>query len=135
MQPLVWFCTQLQKDIDENLQQKPEQKASSVAAEHEEQVQEVMEKLKAHPQCHLVHFLPSRVLFRIRKKNLQGPASAGKIAEIKVLGINKWRKTGSASGASQDPFQKCLSMGLNFLEEPEGELFLHFSPPARASQQ
>ena len=56
LQPLVWFCTQLQKDIDENLQQKPEQKASSVAAEHEDQVQEVMEKLKAHPQCHVVHF-------------------------------------------------------------------------------
>ena len=134
-QPLVWFLSQLQKDIDESLQDMPEQKAASVASEHEEQVQEVMEKLKAHPQCHLVHFLPSRMLFRIRKKNLQGPASAGKIAEFKVLGLNKWRKTEGASGGSQDPFQKCLYMGLNFLDEPEGELFLHFAPPAPASQQ
>ena len=134
-QPLVWFLSQLQKDIDESLQDMPEQKAASVASEHEEQVQEVMEKLKAHPQRHLVHFLPSRMLFRIRKKNLQGPASAGKIAEFKVLGLNKWRKTEGASGGSQDPFQKCLYMGLNFLDEPEGELFLHFAPPAPASQQ
>ena len=134
-QPLVWFLSQLQKDIDESLQDMPEQKAASVASEHEEQVQEVMEKLKAHPQCHLVHFLLSRMLFRIRKKNLQGPASAGKIAEFKVLGLNKWRKTEGASGGSQDPFQKCLYMGLNLLDEPEGELFLHFAPPAPASQQ
>ena len=98
MQPLVWFCTQLQKDIDENLQQKPEQKAASVPAEHEDQVQEVMEKLKAHPQCQLVHFVPSRMLFRIRKKNLHGPANAGKVSEFKVLGLNKWRKTEGASG-------------------------------------
>ena len=135
MQPLVWFCTQLQKDIDENLQQKPEQKAASVAAEHEDQVQEVMEKLNAHPHCNQVHFLPSRMVFRIRKKNLQGPASAGKIAECKVQGLNKWRKTEGASGGSQDPFQKCLYMGLNFLDEPEGELFLQFAPPAPTSQQ
>ena len=135
LQPLGWFCTQLQRDIDENLQQKPEQKASSVAAEHEDQVQEVMEKLKAHPQCKLVHFVPSRMLFRIRKKSLHGPANAGKVSEFKVLGLNKWRKTEGASGGSQDPFQKCLYMGLNFLDEPEGELFLHFAPPAPASQQ
>ena len=118
LQPLVWFCTQLQKDIDENLQQKPEQKASSVAAEHEDQVQEVMETLKAHPQCHVVHFVPSRMLFKISKKNLHGPASAGKVSEIKLLGLNKWRKT--SGDTVQDPFQKCLYMCRNFLDEPEG---------------
>ena len=116
---MVWFCTQRQKDIDENLQQKPEKKAASVPAEHEEQVQEVTEKLKAHPQCQLVHFVPTRMLFRIRKKSLHGPANAGKVSEFKVLGLNKWRKTEGASRGSQDPFQKCLSMGLNFLDDPE----------------
>ena len=38
--PLVWFCTQLPKDIDENLPHKPEKKTAPVPAEHEEQVQE-----------------------------------------------------------------------------------------------
>ena len=84
--PLVWFCTQLQKDIDEHLQQKPEKKAAPVPAEHEEQVQEVMERLKAHPQCQLVHYRPAMMIFRIRKKSLHGPANAGKVSEVKVLG-------------------------------------------------
>ena len=92
--PLVWFCTQLQKVIDEHLQQKPEKKAAPVPAEHEEQVKEVMERLKAHPQCQLVYFVPSRMLFNIRKKSLHGPANEGKVSEVKVLGLNKWRKTG-----------------------------------------
>ena len=63
-----------------------------MAAAHEDQVQEVMDKLKAHPQCHVVHFVPSRMLFKIRKKNLHGPANAGNVSEIKLLGLNKWRK-------------------------------------------
>ena len=78
--PLVWFCTQLQKDIDEHLQDKPEKKAASVPAEHEERVQEVLERLKAHPQCQLVHFVPTRMLFRIRKKSWAS-------SEVKVLGL------------------------------------------------
>ena len=120
-QPLVWFISQLQKDIDESLQDVPEEKPASVASEHEKQVEEVVEKLKAHPHCNQVHFLPSRMVFRIRKKNLQGPASAGKIAECKVQGLNKWRKTEGASERSQDPFQKCLSMGLSFLDAPDDD--------------
>ena len=31
-QPLVWFLSQLQKDIDESLQDMPEQKAASAAS-------------------------------------------------------------------------------------------------------
>ena len=93
-----------------------------------------MERLKAHPQCQLAHFVPARMLFRIRKKNLQGPASAGKIAEFKVLGLNKWRKTEGASEASQDPFQKCLSMGLSFLDAPD-DAPAPLAPPAPDSQE
>ena len=115
---LIWFCTQLQKDIDEHLEHKPEKKATAVPAEHEEQVQDVTEKLKAHPQCQVVHFLPTRMAFRIRKKSLHGPVNAGKVSEVKVLGLNKWRKTGASEG-SQNPFQKCLSMGLCFLDAPD----------------
>ena len=121
---LVWFCTQLQKDIDEHLQHKPEKKAAPVPAEHEEQVKEVMERLKAHPQCQLVHFSPSRMLFWIRKKSPHGPAIAGKVKEVKVVGLNKWRKTGGASGAlegSQDPFHRSLAMGLRFLDDPDSQ--------------
>ena len=132
--PLVWFCTQLQKDIDEHLQHKPEKKAASVPAEHEEQVQEVMERLKAHPQCQLVHFVPARMLFRIRKKSLHGPANAGKVSEVKVLGLNKWRKTEGASESSQNPFQKCLSMGLSFLDAPD-DASAPSAPPAPDSQE
>ena len=132
--PLVWFCTQLQRDIDEHLQHKPEKKAASVPAEHEEQVQEVLEKLKAHPQCQLVHFVPARMLFRIRKKSLHGPATAGETAEFKVLGLHKWRRTEGASESSEDPFQKCLAMGLNFLSAPD-EASAPSAPPAPDSQE
>ena len=99
-------------------QHKPEKKAAPVPAEHEEQVQEVMERLKAHHQCQLVHYLPARMIFRIRKKSLHGPAHAGKVSEVKVLGLNKWRKTEGASEA-QGPFQKNLAMGLSFLEDSQ----------------
>ena len=56
------------------------------------------------------------MLFRIRKKSLHGPANAGKVSEFKVLGLNKWRKTEGASQGSHGPFQKCLAMGLSFLD-------------------
>ena len=83
-------------------------------AEHEEQVQEVVERLKAHPQCQLVHFVPARMVFKIRKKNLASK-------EIKVLGLHKCRKTQGASEGSQDPFQKSLSVGLSFLNAPDDD--------------
>ena len=77
-------------------------------------MKEVLEQLKAHPQCLVVHFVPARVLFRIRKKS--GPV---KVSEVPVLGLNKWMKKQSASHASEDPFQKCLARGLSFLDAPD----------------
>ena len=120
--PLVWFCTQLQKDIDEDLQDKPDKRAHTEGLdEHEEQVEEVLEQLKAHPQCQVAHFVPSRTLFKIHKKSgkTQGAGKGSQVSEVKVLGLNKWRKKQGASQGSQDPFQKCLSMGLSFLDETD----------------
>ena len=88
-----------------------------------------MERLKAHPQCQLVHYLPARMIFRIRKKSLHGPANAGTVSEVKVLGLNKRRKTQGASEGSQGPFQKSLSMGLSFLDAPDDDP----APPAPAA--
>ena len=122
--PLVWFCTQLQKDIDEQLLGNPEKMAVPAHAEHEEQVKQVMESLRAHPQCQRVYFVPSRMLFKIRKKSLNGPAHEGKEKAVKVLGLNKWRKGVGASADSQgnmDPFQKSLSKGLHFLDAPASD--------------
>lgn len=118
-EPLTWFCTQLQKDMGEHLQEKADKRNQN--AEHQEKVQEVLDQLKEHPQCHLIHFIPSRMIFRIVKKNLHGPANAGRVSEVRVVGLNKWRKTEGASGSSeaQDPFQKSLSLGLSFLDAPE----------------
>ena len=113
--PLVWFCTQLQKDIDQHLQHKPDKKAHpQCQVEHEEQVKEVLEQLKAHPQCLVVNFVPSRLLFKIRKKSGPLPVSV-----VRVVGLNKWMKKQSASHASEDPFQKCLARGLSFLDAPD----------------
>ena len=112
--PLVWFCQQLQKDIDEHLVPKPAKKAPAVPAECKEQVEEVLDQLRAHAQCLLVHFIPTRMIFQIRKKS-------GASQDLYVLGLNKWRKTQGGSQASQDPFQRCLSKGLSFLDAPDDD--------------
>ena len=113
LDPLLWFCTQLKKDIDQHLHSKPGKKADhQLLVEHTEPVEEVLEQLKAHPQCEMVHFVPSRVSFRIHKRS-----GAGK--DVPVQGLNKWRKTEGGAKGSQDPFQKCLSMGLSVLDAPD----------------
>ena len=122
-EPLCWFCTQLQKDIEEHLTEKPEKqdKGSTIPEEHQERVKECLEQLQEHSQCHAVHFVPSRMLFRILKKNRCGPQNAGRVSEIRVVGLNKFRKTMGSEGATeaQDPFLKSMSLALEFLDAPD----------------
>ena len=108
---LLWFCKELQKDILENLDDKATKRdPGDVPAEYKEQVEEVLEVLKAHPQCQLVHFLPSSKSFRIRKRG-------GDSKLFYVVGLNKFLKSqGSFMEPAQDPFHKCLSKALSYLD-------------------
>ena len=112
---LLWFCKELQKDILENLDDKATKRdpGGDVPAEYKEQVEEVLDVLKAHPQCQQVHFLPSSKSFRIRKRS-----GASKL--IYVVGLNKFLKSqASSSGSSQpaqDPWHQCLSKALSYLD-------------------
>ena len=103
---LRWFCDELYKDI-ENLPkvfQKP-LKTMRAPPEHQEAIQRTLDGIKAHPQCKACHFTPSRLGFRIFKKDEA-------FHEIRVVGLNKRQKPEGA----QDPFEKVLSKALEFLE-------------------
>lgn len=104
---LRWFCDELYKDI-ENLPkefQKP-LKEDRAPPEHQEAIQRTLDGIQAHPQCKSCHYTPSRLGFRILKKDK-------KSKEIRVVGLNKRQKPEGA----QDPFEKVLSMALEFLED------------------
>ena len=48
-----------------------------------------------------------------------GSVKASEVKDVRVLGLNKWRKKEGGAQGSQDPFQKCLPMGLSFLDAPD----------------
>ena len=103
---LRWFCDELYKDI-ENLPkefQKP-LKEDRAPPEHQEAIQRTLDGIQAHPQCKSCHYTPSRLGFRIFKKDKT-------FHEIRVVGLNKRQKPEGA----QDPFEKVLSKALEFLE-------------------
>ena len=108
---LLWFCKELQKDILENLDDKATKRdPGDVPAEYKEQVEEVLGVLKAHPNCQLVHFLPSSKSFRVRKTSRDSKL-------FSVVGLNKFLKSqGSFMEPAQDPFHKCLSKALSYLD-------------------
>ena len=104
---LRWFCDELYKDI-ENLPkefQKP-LKEDRAPPEHQEAIQKTLDDIQAHPQCKSCHYTPSRLCFRILKKDKTSK-------EIRVVGLNKRQKPEGA----QDPFEKVLSKALEFLED------------------
>lgn len=103
---LRWFCDELYKDI-ENLPkefQKP-LKEDRAPSEHQEAIQRTLDGIQAHPQCKSCHYTPSRLGFKIIKKDKTDK-------EIRVVGLNKRQKPEGA----QDPFEKVLSKALEFLE-------------------
>ena len=103
---LGWFCDELYKDI-ENLPkefQKP-LKEDRAPPEHQEAIQRTLDGIQAHPQCKSCHYMPSRLCFRVIKKDKTSE-------EIRVVGLNKRQKPEGA----QDPFEKVLSLALEFLE-------------------
>ena len=106
---LLWFCDELHKDI-ENLPkefQKP-LKEDRAPPEHQEAIQRTLDGIQAHPQCKSCHYKPSRLGFMIFRVD--------KICkEIRVVGLNKKQKPAGPEGA-QDPFEKVLSLALEFLE-------------------
>ena len=106
---LGWFCDELYKDI-ENLPkefQKPQKplKEDKAPAEHLEAIQRTIDSIQDHPQCRTCHFVPSRVAFRVFKRDRTSK-------EIRVLGLNKRQKPAGA----QDPFEQALCKALEFLE-------------------
>ena len=103
---LLWFCDELYKDI-ENLPkefQKP-LKEDRAPPEHQEAIQRTLDGIQAHPQCSSSHYKPSRLGFKIFRKDKT-------YKEIRVVGLNKKQKPEGA----QDPFDKVLSLALEFLE-------------------
>lgn len=103
---LLWFCDELYKDIA-NLPkefQKP-LKEDRAPPEHQEAIQRTLDGIQAHPQCKSCHYTPSRLCFKIIKKDKTSQ-------EIRVVGLNKKQKP----EGSQDPFEKVLSKALEFLE-------------------
>ena len=113
---LRWFCDELYKDI-ENLPkefQKP-LKDERAPPEHQEAIQRTLDGIQAHPQFKSCHYTPSRLGFRIFKKDKTSK-------EIRVVGLNKRQKPEGA----QDPFEKVLSKALEFLEDGVQEESLEF---------
>ena len=105
---LRWFCEELYKDI-ENLPkefQKPlKEDRARAPPEHQEAIQRTLDGIQAHPQCKSCHYKPSRLSFKI----FRGDKTS---KEIRVVGLNKRQKPEGA----QDPFEKVLSLALEFLE-------------------
>ena len=103
---LLWFCDELYKDI-ENLPkefQKPS-KEDRAPPEQQEAIQRTLDGIQAHPQCSSSHYKPSRLGFKIFRKDKT-------CKEIRVVGLNKRQKPEGA----QDPFDRVLSLALEFLE-------------------
>ena len=103
---LLWFCDELHKDI-ENLPkefQKP-LKEDRAPPEHQEAIKRTLDGIQAHPQCSSSHYRPSRLGFKVFRKDKT-------YKEIRVVGLNKKQKPNGA----QDPFDKVLSLALEFLE-------------------
>ena len=115
---LLWFCDELHKDI-ENLPkevQKPlKEDRAPPDSEHQEAIKRTLDGIQAHSQCRSSHYRPSRLTFKVFRKDKT-------YKEIRVVGLNKKQKPQGA----QDPFDKVLSLALEFLEgglqdEPENE--------------
>ena len=113
---LLWFCEELYKDIEKLPKefQKP-LKEDRAPPEHQEAIQRTLDGIQAHPQCSSSHYKPSRLGFKVFRKDKT-------YKEIRVVGLNKKQKPKGA----QDPFDKVLSLALEFLEnglqdEPDSE--------------
>ena len=103
---LLWFCDELHKDIENlpNEFQKP-LKEDRAPPEHQEAIKRTLDGIQAHPQCSSSHYKPSRLGFKVFRKDKT-------YKEIRVVGLNKKQKPKGA----QDPFDKVLSLALEFLE-------------------
>ena len=103
---LLWFCDELCKDI-ENLPKEfqKSKKEERALVEYQEAIQRTLDGIQAHPQCKSCHYKPSRIAFKI----FRGDKTS---KEIRVVGLNKRQKPEGAQG----PFEKVLSLALEFLE-------------------
>ena len=102
-----WFCDELYKDI-ENLPKefKKPKKGERAQVEFQEAMQRTLDDIQAHAQCKSCHYNPSRLGFKIVKKDKTE-------VEIRVIGLNKRQK---GPEGTPDPFDKVLSKALVFLE-------------------
>ena len=88
---LVWFTNQLQEDLKAWEKPAGPSKAASsassqVLAEHQEEVEEVLEVLKQHSACQNAWWAPSRNMITVLKKNTK------ERQEIRVQGLTKKRR-------------------------------------------
>ena len=107
---LCWFCDELYKDI-QNMPKEVEKhlKEDRAPPEDQEAIQRTLDGIQAHPQCKSCHYTPSRLGFKIFKKDKTSK-------EIRVVGLNKRQKLGEPEG-QHDPFDKVLTKALEFLED------------------
>ena len=105
---LHWFLRELQQDIG-SLSRGDVQKSfrcSEAPGPYEDQAQEVLENLRAHSGCSRANWCPSKVSFKIQKKN----SKAWHLVRVPDLG--KKKKT---FVDSQEPFDKVLSLCIEYL--------------------
>ena len=80
---LLWFCDELQKDI-EHLPKKSQKplKEDRALLEYQEAIERTLESIQAHPQCCSSHYSPSRLRFKVFRKDKT-------FKEIRVEGLAK----------------------------------------------
>ena len=112
---LVWFTNQVQEDLKAWEKPAGPSKAASSASsqvfgEHQEEAQEVLEVLKQHSACQNAWWAPSRHMITVLKKNTK------ERKEIRMQGRTKKRKTQEGFDGAQNPFQKALALGIEYLD-------------------
>jgi hypothetical protein len=132
---LVWFVNQLQEDLKAwEKPAGPSQAASSassqVFADHQEEVEEVLEVLKQYSACQNAWWAPSRHMITVLKKNFK------ERKEIRVQGLTKNRKTQEGFERPWNPFQKALALGIEYLdsEVPEQSSSSASGPPTKIQE-
>ena len=112
---LVWFTNQVHEDLKIWEKAAGPSKAlssasSQVFADHQEEVEEVLEVLKQHSACQNAWWAPSRHMITVLKKNSK------ERKEIRVQGLTKNRKTQEGFERPWNSFQKALALGIEYLD-------------------
>lgn len=109
---LMWFVEQLHKDVKVLLGRSERASGSKGPRgeedyEHQDLVDEGIERLQANPQTKKVFWLPSRQAFKVIKADKR-------TSEFRVNGLTKRRR-----GSESECFDKALTAALQFLNGPE----------------